>query len=46
MKLIMAKMIWHFDLEVSERNVGKWNDQKVYLLNEKTPFWVKIRARV
>lgn len=46
MKLILAKVIWHFDLELSEKNVGEWNDQKVYLINEKTPLYVKIRSRV
>lgn len=46
MKLILSKVIWHFDLELSERNVGEWNDQKVYLMNEKTPLYVRIKPRV
>ena len=47
MKLILAKVIVNFELELcgEERNVGEWNDQKVYLINEKTPLYVKIRAR-
>ncbi|MCJ1453568.1 hypothetical protein MMC28_003915 [Mycoblastus sanguinarius] len=46
MKLILAKTIWNFDIELSERMVGDWSDQKVYLLNETTPMYVKIRSRV
>lgn len=34
LKLILAKMIWSFDLELSEKNQGDWTDQKVYLINE------------
>ena len=49
MKLILAKVLWNFDLEFPPdeegRNKGEWNDQKVYLINEKTPLWVKIMAR-
>ena len=46
MKLILAKVIWNFDIEMSGKNVGEWNDQKVYLINEKTPFYVDLRPRV
>lgn len=46
MKLILVKVIWNFDLEFSEKNVGAWNDQKVYLTNEKTPLYVNLRPRV
>jgi len=47
MKLILAKVIWSFDIELGGegRNVGEWNDQKVYLINEKTPLWVRVRGR-
>ncbi|KAK5625774.1 hypothetical protein RRF57_001492 [Xylaria bambusicola] len=44
MKLIMAGLIWHFDIEnVTE---GDWMDQKVYLVWEKGPLWVKLRPIV
>lgn len=46
MKLIFAKVMWNFDLELAEdKNVGEWNDQKVYLINEKTPLYVRLRPR-
>ena len=47
MKLILAKVILRFEFEfVPEKNPGEWNDQKVYLINEKTPLWVRLRERV
>ena len=45
MNLIMAKVLWSFDLELSDNNVEDWNDQKVWLLNEILPLNVKITAR-
>lgn len=47
MKMVLAKVLWNFDLELSEKMMGgDWSDQKVYLLNEKTPMYVKMRPRV
>ena len=47
MKMVLAKVLWNFDLELSEKMMGEdWSDQKVYLLNEKTPFYIKMRPRV
>ncbi|KAI5919545.1 averantin oxidoreductase [Camillea tinctor] len=40
MKLIIAKLLWHFDLENATE--GDWMDQKVYMVWEKTPLWVKL----
>ena len=48
MKLILTKVLLNFDIELcgEERNGrGEWNDQKVYLINEKTPLWVRIKPR-
>ena len=46
MKMTLAKVIWNFDLELSERMMGgEWSDQKVYLVHEKTPMYVKLRPR-
>lgn len=46
MKMVLAKVLWNFDLELSEKMMGgDWSDQKVYLLNEKTPMYVKMSPR-
>ena len=45
MKLVLAKLIWSFDLELSEKNQGDWTDQKVYFLNEKLPMYVTLQPR-
>lgn len=46
MKMVLAKVLWSFDLELSEKmKGGDWSDQKVYLLNEKTPMYVKMMPR-
>ena len=47
MKMVLAKVLWNFDLELAEKmKEGDWTDQKVYLLNEKMPMYVKMRPRV
>ena len=47
MKLVLAKVLWNFDLELSEKMMeGDWSDQKVYLLNQKMPMYVKMIPRV
>ena len=40
MKLIIALLVWHFDLENATE--GDWLDQKVYMVWEKRPLWVKL----
>lgn len=45
-KLIIAKMIWTFDLDLSDRNTKlDWTDQKIWLSYEKEPLWVTIKRR-
>ncbi|KAI1102409.1 cytochrome P450 [Jackrogersella minutella] len=41
MKIIMARLMWHFDIESAAE--GDWLDQKVYLICEKGYLWVKLR---
>ena len=45
MNLILAKMIWSFDLELASDNVENWNDQKIFLLHERLPLNIKISPR-
>ncbi|KAI0862123.1 averantin oxidoreductase [Xylaria cubensis] len=40
-KLVMARLIWHFDIENATE--GNWLDQKVYIVWEKSPLWIKLR---
>ena len=46
MKLILAKMIWKFDLELNEKTKEDWTDQKIWLLHEGAPLYVNISPRV
>ena len=46
MRLILAKVLWQFDLVLSEKNQGDWSDQKSYLSNAKKPLFVRLRQRV
>ncbi|GAW13413.1 hypothetical protein ANO14919_027980 [Xylariales sp. No.14919] len=41
MKLVMARLMWHFDVENATE--GDWMDQKVYMVWEKSPLHVKLR---
>jgi averantin hydroxylase len=44
MRLILAKILFNFDLELDEGMTGQWMDQKVYLLWEKKPLWVRLKS--
>ncbi|KAI1346041.1 averantin oxidoreductase [Xylaria sp. FL0043] len=41
MKLIMARLIWHFD--IVNATDGDWMDQKVFMVWEKGPLWIKLK---
>ncbi|KAI3325683.1 averantin oxidoreductase [Xylariaceae sp. AK1471] len=40
LKLVIARLVWHFDLENATE--GNWMDQKVFMVWEKSPLWVKL----
>ncbi|KAK5123311.1 hypothetical protein LTR85_002742 [Meristemomyces frigidus] len=44
MRLILAKVLWHFDLTLDEERTGDWFDQKAWLLWFKKPLYVKLSA--
>lgn len=45
MKITLAKMVWHFDIELAENNVRDWSgEQRVFVLHEALPLNVRIRA--
>ncbi|TKA50775.1 hypothetical protein B0A55_11949, partial [Friedmanniomyces simplex] len=43
MKLILAKVMWHFELELAQETTGNWVDQKAWGLWEKRPLYVKLK---
>lgn len=46
MNLRLAKMFWHFDIELAENNVKGWSgEQRVFVMHEALPLNVRIRAR-
>ena len=45
MNLILAKVIWAFDMELGKGTKEDWSDQRVWLLHEKAPLYVKISPR-
>ncbi|KAF2492305.1 cytochrome P450 [Lophium mytilinum] len=45
MRLILAKVCWNFDMELDEERCGEWMEgQKVFILWQKGPLWVKVKS--
>lgn len=44
MKLILAKLLWHFDFDLDQRT-GEWLDQKIFTFWQKKPLLVKVTER-
>ncbi|EKG21958.1 Cytochrome P450 [Macrophomina phaseolina MS6] len=42
MRILLAKLLWHFDLELSPK-CQNWNEQKNYALWEKHPLYVTLK---
>ena len=40
MKIIIARLVWTFDMENATE--GNWLDQRVYMVWEKRPLWIKL----
>ncbi|KAL6796474.1 cytochrome P450 [Trichoderma sp. SZMC 28012] len=45
MRLILARMVWNFDIELSEESIGWDMKSKVYMLWEKGPIYVHLTKR-
>jgi cytochrome P450 len=43
MRLILAKVVYNFELELDEARTGDWAHQKAFLLWDKRPLWVRIK---
>jgi hypothetical protein len=44
MRLILAQVLWNFDLELMPESTD-WSHQKVYAIWEKSPLYVKLKPR-
>ncbi|KAE9370978.1 cytochrome P450 monooxygenase-like protein [Stipitochalara longipes BDJ] len=44
MRAILARVLWHFDVELCEESKD-WDNQKVFFLWEKGDMWVKLKKR-
>jgi hypothetical protein len=42
---ILAKMIYHFDMEPGMKNMDDWIKQKCFVVWKKSPLMVKLTAR-
>jgi hypothetical protein len=45
MKLILARIVYNFDLELVDKE-AKWNEQDVFVLWRKGPLMVQAKERV
>ena len=45
-RLVLARMVWNFDMELSNETDPAWEDQEVYLSWQKKPLIVKLRPRI
>jgi hypothetical protein len=43
MRLVLANIIWNFDLDICEES-NNWLDQEVYVLWNKGPLIVKLKS--
>lgn len=45
MDLILAKVFWNFELELTDTNVKDWTKQKIFLTHQKLPLMVRAHRR-
>lgn len=45
MRLALAKLVWNFDISLNRSSEDWWITQKSYLVWEKKPLMVSIKAR-
>lgn len=44
MRIILAKMIWHFDMELGDTEEN-WSEQRYFVLVENKPLLVRLKPR-
>ena len=45
MRLILGKLLYHFDFEAVQGELFKWEDLRTFLFVEKKPIEVKLKQR-
>lgn len=45
MRLVLARLLFNFDLEAIPSAMEGWMNQRIHLLWSKPPLWVKLRPR-
>lgn len=45
MRLILARLLWHFDFQTEEEHPGGWEQQKSWILWEKRPLNIRVKSR-
>jgi hypothetical protein len=43
MRLILARLIWNFDIELEEKSKARGENQKMYLMWDKPPLMVRLK---
>ena len=46
LRITMAKLLWHFDFELASPDEDWSNKQRTYLIWERLPLMVKLKARI
>ena len=44
-KLVLARMLWEFDMELDDETSESWPDQKAWMSWQQKPLYVRLRAR-
>lgn len=44
MRLVLSKLLWNFDFELDDRSKDWTKHQKVYILWDKLPLWIKVKT--
>jgi len=44
MRVVLARLVWNFDIELTTESENWATQLKIYVLWEKIPFYVKLRA--
>lgn len=45
-RTILARFIWHFDVELLDPSMNDWDKQKVFILWAKKPLMVRLTPRM
>jgi len=46
MRLVLAELLYNFDIELCAESEGWAENQRTFVLNEKVPLWMKLKPRM